>query len=88
MELVSPSLVSIIAFLAISAGLLLTAWWIAALYAAHDRKEEKEMPEIELPGHLHEKHTGVPAALVAYFIFSAVAMAAYVIAVWVGGVSY
>ncbi|HEX2951428.1 MAG TPA: hypothetical protein VHV83_17935 [Armatimonadota bacterium] len=88
MELVSPSLVNIIALLAISTGLVVTAWWVIALYGVHSRKDEKELPEIDLPAHLHEILSGIPPALMAFYIFTGITLVAYVISVWVAGVSY
>ena len=88
MELVSPWLTNAIAVIAIVTGLVGTAWWIIGLYGMHNRKEEKELPEIELPAHLHEVMSGVPLALVLFYIFTGITLIAYVVSVWIAGVSY
>ncbi len=88
MELVVKPLVNLIAYIAISAGILLALWWIVGLYAVHSRKKEHELPHVDLPGHLHEIETGIPPVLIIFFILFAIAMVSYVLCVWAFGVSY
>jgi len=88
MELVVPGLVTIIALIAIVAGLLLGVYWLMGLYAVHSRKQEDELPEVELPSHLHEIFTGLPIFVTLFCIGIAVCMIAYVLSVWAFGVSY
>lgn len=87
MEL-NPLLVNIMAAVAIVFGLGLTAWWIVGLYWIHSRKEEKELPEVELPAHIHEVFTGVPPVLIIFYIITAVSLIGYVFYIWIGGLSY
>ena len=88
MELVAPGLVNVIALIAIISGLLLAGWWVIGFYSVRSRKQEEELPEVELPGHLHEVFTGVPPVLIILFVFTGITMVAYVLSVWVFGVSY
>lgn len=87
MEL-NPLLTNIIAVLAMITGLAIGAWFIIALYAVHSRRQEEELPEVSLPGHLHEVISGAPAALVIFYTFTVVVMILYVIYIWLGGLSY
>lgn len=88
MELLSPYLVNLIAYIAIITGLVLGAWWIIAVYGVHGRKEESELPELNLPGHLHEVLSGIPPALVIFFAFVGISMIIYLLLVWLTGVTY
>jgi hypothetical protein len=54
----------------------------------HSRKVEEELPEIELPAHLHEVFTGVPAALIIFYAFIAASLVVYVLYIWLGGITY
>ncbi|MDO8588178.1 MAG: hypothetical protein Q7T82_14215 [Armatimonadota bacterium] len=87
MEL-NPIYVNIVATIAIAAGLILAGWWIAGLYWVHSRKEEKELPEVELPANLHEVFTGVPPVLVMFYLFITISAIAYVLYIWLSGVTY
>lgn len=88
MELVTPGLTNWIAYLAIIGGILLGAWWVTALYFVHSRKQEEELPEFNLLAHLHEVEAAVPVAVIILCTFIGVSMVAYVISVWLVGVSY
>lgn len=87
MELSWP-LMAFIATIAIIAGIALGAWYVIGLYWLHSRKEEKELQDIELPANLHEVFTGVPPVLIIFYIFMFVFSIAYVIYIWLGGLSY
>ena len=88
MELVVPELVNIIAIIAMIAGLLFAGWWFVGLYGMRTRKSEQELPEVDLPAHLHEALTGVPPFLIIFYAFVAVCLVAYVLSVWAFGVTY
>lgn len=88
MELVSPGFVNFIAVVAILTGIALGAWWVMGLYAVHRRTEEKELPEVELPGHIHEVISGIPPVLIAFYVFTALSLIVYVIYIWVARISY
>ena len=88
MELVSPIFVNTIAVLAMIGGVALAAWLIIAFYAVHSRKAEHELPEVELPGHIHEVAAGVPLAIILLIIFMAISMVSYVLYIWLGGITY
>lgn len=88
MELVVPGLVAIIALIAIVGGILFAGYWLMGLYAIHSRKVEQELPEVELPSHLHEVFTGLPWFIVLFIVGIGICMVAYVISVWAYGVSY
>ena len=87
MEL-NPIYANIIAATAIISGLILVGWWVAALYWVRSRKEEKELPEVDLPAHLHEVSVGVPPALVMFYLFIALSLVGYVVYIWLSGVTY
>jgi len=87
MEL-NPLYPNIIAIAAMIAGLLVGGWWVVSLYWLHSRKEEKELEEIELPGHIHESMSGVPPALIIFLIFIGVSLISYVLYTWLAGVRY
>lgn len=88
MELVTQALVSIMAIMAIVVGLSAAAYWIVAFYAMHGREKEKELPRVSVPGDIQEVFSGVPAALIIFFILIGISLISYVIAVWQYGVSY
>lgn len=88
MELVVPALVNLIAGIAIVTGFAFLIWWIIGLYAVHDRKAEHELPEMELPGHIHEVFAGVPPVLVIFYIFIGVWMIGYFFYIWLSGVIF
>lgn len=88
MELANPLLMNLLALAAIVSGVFVAAWFIIALHWIHSRKVEDEMPEVDLPGHLHEVLAGVPPAIVLFLIFVAVSMVLYVVYIWAGGISY
>lgn len=87
MEL-STTLMNLILTLAILLGLAIGGWYVIGLYWVHSRKEEKELPEVELPGHIHEVFTGVPPVLGIFYAFIAIFGVAYVVYIWLGGLSY
>lgn len=87
MEL-NPLFVNIIAWAAMVSGLAAAAWYVIGLYWVHTRRQEKELPEVELPANLHEVFTGVPPVLVIFFIFIGVSLIAYVLYIWLGGLNY
>lgn len=87
MEL-NPLYVNIIAVIAILTGLAVGIWWVIGLYFVHTRAQEDELPEVELPGMLHEVISGLPAAAVIFYIFTAITMIVYVLYIWLGGVTY
>ena len=87
MEL-NPLTSNLLAIAAIAAGLLLAGWWVIGLYSVHSRKEEKEMREVDLPGHLHEVTSGVPLVLIVFFTFIGISLVGYVLYIWLGGISY
>jgi hypothetical protein len=88
MELITESLVNIIAVLAIIAGLAFAGWWAVGLFAVHSREAEAELPEMDAPDGIKEKFAGVPRVLVIFLACTAVAMVAYVLSSWLTGVSY
>ena len=88
MELVSQGLTNIIAIVAIIAGILLAVWWLVGLYAVQSRKQEHELPEVDLPADLHETISGVPTFLWIFILLTGVTLVAYVLSVWITGVSY
>lgn len=88
MELVVESLVNIIAVLGVVIGLVFAGWWAVGLFAIHSRKQESELPEMQAPDGLTEKFTGVPPVLVIFLIFTGISMVAYVLSVWLTGVTY
>lgn len=87
MEL-SPLIPNLIAIAAIITGAAIGAWWIIVLYGVHSRKEEKELPEVELPAHLHEVFTGIPPVIVVFIAFIFGSGLLYVLYIWLGGTSY
>lgn len=87
MEL-NPLLSNIIVVLAIITGLAVGIWWIISLYFMHTRKSEDDLPEVELPGDLHEVVAGIPAALVVFYAFILVSLVGYVVYIWLGGITY
>jgi hypothetical protein len=87
MEL-NPLYWNIIAVVAMVAGLLIGCWWVISLYWVHSRKEEKELPELELPGHIHESFSGIPPAMVILLLFIAISLIVYVAYAWLAGVRY
>jgi hypothetical protein len=88
MELTNPLLMNILAITAMVSGLLIAAWYIVGLYWVFDRKVEEELPEVELPGHIHEVFTGTPPVLILFYVFMVIAMALYVTYIWAGGISF
>ncbi|MCL5103463.1 MAG: hypothetical protein M1133_05035 [Armatimonadetes bacterium] len=88
MELVNQELTNIIAIVAMVAGILLAVWWLVGLYSVHTRKQEHELPEVDLPADLHETISGVPAFLWIFILLTGVTLVAYVVSVWLSGVSY
>jgi hypothetical protein len=87
MEL-NPLYPNIIAVVAMVAGLAVGAWWVISLYWLHSRKDEKELPEIELPGHIHEVFGSVPPAIVIFIVFIGISLISYVLYIWLAGVRY
>lgn len=87
MELDS-SFMNIIARIAMLVGLAFAGWWIWTLYYPHSREVEKELPEFRLPANLREVAAGIPAPLIFLYIIFAIMMIAYVLYVWLGGVTY
>jgi len=87
MEL-SPVLVNTIAIIAMAAGLAAAAWWLIGLYWLHSRREEKELPEVELPSNLHEVFTGIPPVLIIFYSFIALSLLVYVAYISIGGITY
>lgn len=73
---------------AIVAGLAFAASWIISLYFVRTRKEEDELAEVELPGHLHEVMAGIPTTLVVFFSFILVSLVIYLLYVWLRGITY
>jgi len=88
MELVSPLLINLLAVVAILSGLALAAWWVVGLYWMHSRRQEEDLPKVELPDRLHEVFAGTPPVLVIFYIFTAISMGVYVLYIWLGGISY
>jgi hypothetical protein len=87
MEL-NPLYMNVIAITATVAGLLTGGWWVVSLYWLHSRKEEKELPEVELPGQVHEAFSRVPPAMIIFLVFIGVSLVAYVLYIWLAGVRY
>ena len=87
MEL-NPLYANMVAVIAIVAGLVIGAWWIAGLYWVHSRRQEKELPEAELPANLHETSTGIPSVLVMFYVFIIFVAIAYVLFAWLSGARY
>lgn len=83
-----PLFVNILAMVAIAAGVAVMGWWIIGLYAIHSRKEEREMPEVQLPANLHEVFTGIPPVIVVFIAFIFGSSFLYVLYIWLGGISY
>jgi hypothetical protein len=71
-----------------AAGLALAGWWAVSLHGVRSRKQEKELPDVELPGHLHEVVSGVSPALVIFYVFMFVFVVGYVLFIWLGGIGY
>ncbi len=88
MELVSPLLTNLLALTAIVGGLAFGIWFIIGLYWLHSREKEEELPEADLPGHLHEVFTGSPPVITIFIIFIGLSLIAYVLYIWLGGISY
>jgi len=80
--------VNMIAVVAILVGLGLAGWWIIGLYGIHSRREEHELPEVDLPGHMHEVVSGVPPVLWLFYALMFATLVLYVLYIWLGGVSY
>ncbi|MBI2842322.1 MAG: hypothetical protein HYX78_02875 [Armatimonadetes bacterium] len=87
MEL-NPLLANIMAVVAIISGIIIAAWWVIGLYWVHSRKTEEELPEIDMPSHLHEVLTGTPPFLIIFYIFIGISLVAYVLYIWIGGLNY
>jgi hypothetical protein len=87
MEL-NPLLANIIAAVAIITGIALATWWVISLYLVHSRSQEEELPEIDLPGDLHETVTGFPTAVKIFIVLIAVSLILYVVYAWLGGITY
>lgn len=88
MELVARLFVNIMAVIAIAVGIAIGGWWVMGLYAVHSRKEEKELPEVELPSHLHEVISGIPPVMIFFYAFIAISLIVYVLYIWLGGFNY
>lgn len=88
MELVNPLLVNLMAIAAIAAGLALAAWWIAGLYWMQSRQDEEKLRQIKFPAELREAASGIPAALVIFYVFMGLTLIGYVLYAWLGGVTY
>lgn len=88
MELVSPSFMTGIVIAAMVGGFAIGIWWIISLYGVHSRKSEKELPEVELPGHIHEVMSGIPVAVAIFYAFILVSLIVYVLYIWLGGLTY
>ena len=87
MEL-NPLLPNIIASAAIILGIALATWWVIGLYWVHTRRQEEELPEVDLPGDLHEVIPGVPVVMTIFYVFIALSLVLYVIYIWLGGMTY
>ena len=87
MELI-PLFVNVLALVAMAFGLAIAAWFVVGLFWVHSRREEQELPEVELPGNVHEVFAAVPPVLVAFFLFIALSAVAYVLYIWLGGITY
>lgn len=83
-----PLFVNLIAVTAILSGIAIGVWWIIGLYALHSRKEERELPEIELPASLHEVFTGIPPVLILFYAFIGLSLVLYVLYIWIGRLTY
>jgi hypothetical protein len=83
-----PLYVNIIAVVAIVTGVALAAWWVVSLYSVRSRQEEADLQEIDLPGHIHETLSGVPSALIAFYVMIGVVMILYVLYILFGGITY
>lgn len=83
-----PLLTNIIAVVAMITGLAIGTWYIIGLYIVHTRKQEHELPEVDLPGDLHETISGIPPVLIIFYIFVGITMLMYVLYIWLGGISY
>ena len=88
MELVTPGLANIIAYLAILLGVLLTVWWVVGLYRMNSRQAEDHLPQLDSPAGIGEVESRIPAFVTTLIIFVGISMVAYVLAVWLTGVSY
>jgi len=88
MELVTPGLTNLIAWLAIVAGVLFAVWWAIGLSAIRTRQQEEAGQSIDGPDGIREKLAPVPAVLLIFIIFTSVAMISYILSVWLTGVSY
>ena len=88
MELVAPLFVNMIAIIAILGGIAIGGWYVMGLYSVHTRKEEKELPEVELPSHLHEVISGIPPVLMFFYAFIVISLIVYVLYIWLGGFNY
>ena len=87
MEL-NPLLVNVLAYVAMAAGLALAGWWAVSLHGVRSRTQQEELPEAELPGHLHEVDLGVAPGLVIFYVFMFVFIVGYVLFIWLGGIGY
>ena len=83
-----PLFVNFIVAAAVIAGISFAIWWIIGLYWVYSRREERELPEIELPANLHEVFTGIPPVLIAFIIFIFASLILYVAYIWLGGITY
>lgn len=88
MELVSEGLTNILAILSFLIGAAFAGWWAIGYLAVRSRESETHLPEIDVPGDIKENFTGIPPVLTVFLIFSGITMVAYVLAVWLTGVSY
>jgi hypothetical protein len=79
---------NLLAIAAIVSGIVIATWWIIGLYGVHTRKQEDELPEIELPAHLHEVISGIPPVLIIFYLFIGLSLVLYVIYIWVWRISY
>lgn len=79
---------NVLVALAIVGGLATAVWFVMELYWVRSREQEEELPEITLPGHVHEVLSGIPGALWAFYAMMAIALILYVLLVVLGGATY
>jgi hypothetical protein len=81
-------LTNLVAVASIILGLGVGIWLLMSLFWIHSKRQEHELPEVDLPANIHEVFTGVPPALVVFYIFIMVTGIGYVAYIWLRGISY
>jgi hypothetical protein len=81
-------LTNLVAIAAIALGLAVGGWFVIALYWLHSRQQEDELPEIDLPGRLHEVFAGIPVALTLFYLMTASFSVGYILYIYLKGISY